>query len=324
MKFIFLIFFNFIFLSCEEKLVEVGGEEIAEVDQRPEEEIIAVEDEVLIEEKIEIDEKCLRPISDTKVVNNVRELGIFKIINQEMYMSLSGIDKNGNGLADESANTYIFKGLTREGLTKIHLFGAGYGDPNTGIPDLRPGQDSITPNSVTAGDIDLVITSCMGLKKENVEIDFITPHFHNDHINQGLFNELNKLGYDLHNMSINIHVKDYEPLFNIRAEGYIPWEPATLAQFVLIGANSNCGEIAMSFETNKGRWDVYNNPGHTNGSVYLKNELYSMAITGAPYMQCPVPTVDFYFHVHGNISFEDDPKTIKTRSGMLLAHDHNH
>ena len=272
------------------------------------------EEEIVNEEKIEVDQRCSKNISQGSRNRQQKELGIEQIIQNEMYISYSGMDQNGNGLQDETANTYIIKGKTIDGITKVHLFGTGYGDPNTGIPDFRPGQDSITPNSVTASDIDFVITSCMQLKKENVEIDFITPHYHIDHINQGFFTELNNLGYELYKMSIKIHMDDYTPLLDMNPEGYIPWEAATLAQFEVIGANNNCAEVAASFETEHGRWEIYNNPGHTSGAVYLKNEESQMAITGAPYIDCSTPVVETYFHIHGNISFSDAPKAMTSRS----------
>lgn len=312
MKTFILIMLSLVFVSCEEKPVEVGveKEEVSNLDETPEE---------VIEEKIEVDERCSKKISQSSRKGQQKELGIEQIIQNEMYISYSGMDQNGDGLQDETANTYIIKGKTIEGITKVHLFGTGYGDPNSGIPAFRPGQDSITPNSVTASDIDLVIRSCMQLKKEKVEIDFITPHYHIDHINQGFFTELNNLGYKLYRMSIKIHMEDYTPLLNMNPEGYIPWESATLTQFELIGANNNCDEIAASFETDHGRWEVYNNPGHTNGAVYLKNEESQMAITGAPYMDCLTPVVETYFHIHGNISFSDAPKAMVGRSARTLS-----
>ncbi len=219
---------------------------------------------------------------------------------------------------NETVNTYIIKGNNVNGKTEVWVTGGGYGDAGGPVYDIRRGlSESMTPTSEFVGYVNEVIQGCLGLSPQNVALRFIATHYHYDHVNPEFFDEIfyGGYGYDINYLKSYIHEADHSSLLGYAWPASMPeWDTKAYDSFESIGGkNDSCGEQVWSFSTAVGTWNVLANPGHTAGTINLMNNSLGYLITGAPFFGCSPTSAETYFHIHKNISWNDQPSIIPQR-----------
>lgn len=230
-----------------------------------------------------------------------------------------------------TSNIFVFKGL---GDT-IWIYGSGYGDfvdPCGDCNDnnfyLGDNMHGTGPATVDVEQVDSVITKIFGRNRDSVLLQFIVPHYHNDHINNEFVDAFHSsFRYPLRSdEKIWIHTNDYygatcnEPCCGTQpcpdkkhnkyfGVPYLPaWKPEYLALFTKMGSeNDDCDTALKSFTTTSGSWTITKamstaDGGHTDGTVNIKSFDKKILIAGTKSkIQCPYPDDWQFVSVHGNI-----------------------
>lgn len=242
-------------------------------------------------------------------------IGIDEILPGEIYVVYSG--KERNGALENVSNIYLFRGQDEGATVPLWVFGAGYGDPGGDWAYLNDGSTSSRSAMADVADVDHVVRACMGLDPSLVEVRFLAPHFHLDHLNQEFFTALEAFGYDV--ATIFVHVLDThgatcgttsvpccgEPCSKetFGAPYDPPWNPETLARFTFVGAEDGmCLDPVMDFETPlAGTVRVLHDRGsHTPGSLILESDVLGVRIWGAAVDQSCSPQTPLHgWKIHG-------------------------
>lgn len=230
-----------------------------------------------------------------------------------------------------TSNIFVFNGL---GDT-IWIYGAGYGDFTDACTDcndnnyyLGEKMRGTGPASADVKEVDSVITKIFGRNRDSVLLQFIVPHYHNDHINNEFVDAFHTVfSYPFRSEEkIWVHTNDLlgatcnEPCCgtepcpdkkNNKYFGvpYLPaWKPEYIALFTTIGAEQDaCDTPLKTIATTSGNWILtkalaVQEGGHTDGTINLKNHEKKILIAGTKSRhQCPYPTDWQFMSVHGNI-----------------------
>jgi hypothetical protein len=163
------------------------------------------------------------------------------------------------------------------------LFGAGFGDPAGDLAAYNEGQaDALRDAAADAGDVDSIITTCLGLDSESVQIRFIVPQANVEHLNQELFTALFALGYDPTRTYILVHPDDLDAATcgtgadalpccgdsacnsgdaRFGAPYDSPWDAETLARVEPLASGDDCNAPVLTFDTpGLGPWRVVATP----------------------------------------------------------------
>lgn len=250
---------------------------------------------------------------NTKLIAQLN-IGTETIIENEAYAVHSTM-YNGSTVMN-TVNVFLIKGVN----DSVWIFGSGYGEPT----DVRFYRNN---NNINTGGqlfdvqrVDSIIQNKFQLSNLNAKIQFITPHFHLDHINQEFFTALaNNYNYNL--TKIYIHTNDYNGATcnsqccgslpcnqtspNFGAPYNVPWTSNTLSKFHTLGSlNDTCNTELMKITTSYGYWSVLKaDIQHTNGSINLANNLVKIKILGSePGTECNTPNDWQIIEAHGNIN----------------------
>lgn len=231
-----------------------------------------------------------------------------------------------------TSNIFVFNGL---GDT-VWVYGSGYGDFTDACGDcndnnyyLGKNMHGTGPASADVREVDSIITQIFGRDRNAVLLQFIVPHYHNDHINSEFIDAFHTVFAYPKNPGekIWIHVNDlYGATCNEPCCGtepcpdkknnqyfgvpYLPsWKPEYVALFTPLGTNQDaCDTPLKTFTTTSGNWVISKalsvaEKGHTDGTINLKNHAEKILIAGTKSrFQCPYPDDWQFMSVHGNIA----------------------
>lgn len=271
--------------------------------------------------------------------------GIETVRAGQIYVVHSALVKP-DGRLDNTSNIYVIKGQTNatSGRTQVYLFGAGYGDAGGDLTyylDIRDGDqipgntsNALRSAAADAEDVNCTITqpTHFNLVAGNVDLRFIAPHYHVDHVHQELFTALvNSHGYRLDRSLIYVHALDRGgvgcttacclPTGSTEvcttgsdgsdASGWfgapydLVWADAVLARVRTLGTATDiaCSTVSQ-FGSPTGNWSVLFTPGHTSGTLSLKNDKnkYYLEGSGEPGQVCTAPCGYQEWPIHGNTS----------------------
>lgn len=230
-----------------------------------------------------------------------------------------------------TSNIFIIKG---SGDT-VWIYGSGYGD------FIEPCEDACNDNNYYLGmefrgtgpatedvrPIDSIITVVFNLNKDSVVLQFIVPHYHNDHINSEFIDAFyTNFQYPLKDgEKIWIHVNDSigalcnepccgtEPCPDKKNKYYgVPYLPVWKTEyknmFSALGTPDDiCNTVIKSFNSATGQWKITKavstgDKGHTDGTINLQNENLKLEIAGTKSkIQCDLPESWQRVTVHGNV-----------------------
>ncbi len=234
-----------------------------------------------------------------------------------------------------TSNIYVIKGT---GDT-IWVYGSGYGDFVDVCIDCNDNNyylgkkfHGTGPATEDVKAVDSIITNIFGLQRDSVLLQFIVPHYHNDHINNEFIDAFHSaFAYPLRSdEKIWIHINDaYGAICNEPCCGtepcpdkknkyygvpYLPsWEKKYTDLFTNMGeADDPCNKIIKTFTSVSGNWHITKalavaDGGHTDGTVNLENEKLQLRIAGTKSKkQCPLPEGWRMISVHGNVTGDDN------------------
>ncbi len=233
-----------------------------------------------------------------------------------------------------TSNIYVFNGT---GDT-VWIYGSGYGDFEDPCGDcndnnfyLGKRMRGTGPASADVAQVDSVITQIFGRNRDSVLLQFIVPHYHNDHINSEFIDAFHSVfHYPLRtDEKIWVHINDqYGATCNEPCCGtepcpdkkhnkyfgvpYMPsWRPEYVALFTTMGSeNDVCDTPLKTITTNSGNWIATKamsvaDGGHTDGTINLISREKQIIIAGTKSkIQCAYPESYRFVSVHGNISGE--------------------
>ena len=230
-----------------------------------------------------------------------------------------------------TSNIFIIKGT---GDT-VWIYGSGYGDFMQSCDDCNDNNYYLGKNFHGTGPatadvqpIDSVITNIFHENRDSVLLQFIVPHYHNDHINNEFIDAFfSAFHYPLKdNEKIWIHINDSigalcnEPCCGTQpcpdkknkyyGVPYMPsWNPLYRAMFITMGHEDDpCNTVVKTFSSACGTWQItkalaVKDGGHTDGTINLGNEDLKLRICGTKSKaQCPLPEGWRFVTVHGNVT----------------------
>ena len=259
--------------------------------------------------------------------------GTETVVEQSVYVVHSMI--YADSLPWTTSNIYIIKGT---GDT-VWIYGSGYGDFADMCSDCNDNNYYLGakfygtgPAIADVNQVDSVITKIFDLHRDSVLLQFIVPHYHNDHINNEFIDAFhNKLNYPLRSdEKIWIHTNDAygaicnepccgtEPCPDKKNKFYgVPFHPAWQKEYINLFTkmgvtNDACNAVIKTFTSSSGEWQItkalaVENGGHTDGTVNLHNNSLQLRIAGTKSKkQCPLPEGWRLISVHGNVNGEDN------------------
>ncbi len=256
--------------------------------------------------------------------------GLEEIVPDALYVMHSMIYAKGEPWT--TSNIFILRGT---GDT-VWIFGSGYGDFNA------PCEEACNDNNFYLGEefsgtgpvsedvkpVDSVITHLFNLNRDSVILQFIVPHYHNDHINEEFIDAFySTFNYPLKSdEKIWIHINDSigalcdEPCCGTQpcpdkknkyyGVPYMPhWKPEYKAMFTTMGsAQDVCNTNIKTLSSPLGTWHVAKavsvaDQGHTDGTINLQNAQLKLEISGTKSKtQCGLPAGWTRISVHGNVT----------------------
>ncbi len=268
--------------------------------------------------------------------NNVMGLidGTETIIQNEVYVVHSMIYAKNKPWT--TSNIFVLKGTN----DTVWIFGSGYGDFN------KTCEDVCNDNNYYLGDefygtgpatedvkyVDSIITIVFEIPRDRVHLQFIVPHYHNDHINSEFIDAFFvAFNYPLkEDEKIWIHYNDSigalcdepccgtEPCPDKKNKYYgVPymphWKPEYKRMFNTMGVEDDtCNAIVKTFTSVSGNWIItksvaVKDSGHTDGTINLNNENLKLRIAGTKSkVQCALPEDWRMISVHGNVNAGDN------------------
>jgi hypothetical protein len=255
--------------------------------------------------------------------------GLEMIYEGEVYVMHSMIYANGKPWT--TSNIFVIRGL---GDT-VWIFGTGYGDFGEPCEEICNDNNyylgsefsGTGPATEDVRPVDSVITQVFGISRDRVVLQFIAPHYHNDHINSEFIDAF----YTVYQYPMKagekiwIHANDYtgalcdepccgtQPCPDKKNKYYgVPfkpqWKPAYREMFSAIGnKDDNCNEVIKSFHSALGNWEIskgldVSEKGHTDGTINLNNRTLQLRIGGTKSKhQCALPEGWKFISVHGNV-----------------------
>ena len=251
----------------------------------------------------------------------VPHLGIDTLVCGSLYVVYSGQTYVSNPtIIKNTSNIFVIKGLA----DTVWIFNMGYGDPMRDDTLWSPLYTAYRNTMADAREVDSVITDYLGMNPATVNLQFIVPHFHFDHVNNELPACLfDSLGYSRNGSRIIIHNNDYyrttcnQPCCGTTPCNGVgtylaggpyssPWSAANSSLFTSIGSGSDipCTTQVMSFQSAMGTWNVFlQDTSHTAGTLLLENNMYQIRLegAGAPNANCPLNAGWYEVGVHKNI-----------------------
>ena len=168
----------------------------------------------------------------------------------------------------------------------------------------------------------------MGIRKNETEIEYFSPHNHIDHFNPEFFEEIVNIGYSVESMKLFSHINDFPLITGYNNKpGVGAWVSDIFNTIQSIGSvNDSCNTEVMTFESVIGQWSVRSYPGHTPGTLNLiLNSKYHL--TGSPIMCEPYEGSENFLHVHSAVlKGVTTPKVIlnNVRTSGFTERDHDH
>lgn len=230
-----------------------------------------------------------------------------------------------------TSNIFVIKGT---GDT-IWIYGSGYGDFEGSCSDCNDNNYYLGSNFHGTGpatadvkQVDSIITNIFGMRRDSILLQFVVPHYHNDHINNEFIDAFHTtFNYPLRSdEKIWIHVNDaYGAICNEPCCGtepcpdkknkyygvpYLPaWNQEYINLFTSIGsAGDECNKTIKTFTSSTGIWQITKalavaDGGHTDGTINLENEMLKLRIAGTKSKrQCLLPNGWKMITVHGNVT----------------------
>ena len=258
--------------------------------------------------------------------------GLEQMIPDQLYVMHSMIYAKGKPWT--TSNIFVIKGTG----DSVWIFGSGYGDFNQPCEDVCNDNNyylgmefsGTGPATADVKPIDSIITQVFNLHKDSVILQFVVPHYHNDHINSEFIDAFfTTFNYPLKSgEQIWIHINDSigalcnepccgtEPCPDKKNKfygvPYLPeWQSEYKNMFIAMGKTDDvCNTVIKTFSSEAGTWKITkavstNDKGHTDGTINLQNENLQMEISGTKSkIQCEIPENWKRVSVHGNISSE--------------------
>lgn len=230
-----------------------------------------------------------------------------------------------------TSNIFVIKGTN----DTVWIFGSGFGDFG------KPCEEACNDNNYYLGEnfygtgpatedvkpVDSVIRNIFKIEKDSAILQFIVPHYHNDHINSEFIDAFySTFHYPFNPASkIWIHKNDSagavcnEPCCGTQpcpdkknkyyGVPYMPaWKPEYKAMFKSMGSeNDECNTVIKTFTSASGNWNItkgvsVKDKGHTDGTINLNNADLKLYITGTKSkVQCDFLPGWRIITVHGNI-----------------------
>jgi hypothetical protein len=220
-----------------------------------------------------------------------------------------------NSELDWTVSILLFKGTN----DTVWVFGMGFGETEDANYYYNNGNYYTSGGAGRdAGHVRSIIEDKFMIHRTNANLQFIVPHFHNDHVNQEFITALTSQNFDLDNSRIFVHTNDYKgstcgqpccgETFNASSEYYWApyhpaWTPETLEKFETIGnANDQCNDSLMSFNTSYGMWKILKAGSHTSGAVDIINEKLKLKVMGGG--GCATPNGWQLIDAHGDINMD--------------------
>ena len=161
------------------------------------------------------------PISECETSQTVTDarLGYEEIVPGKFYVIYSGISKpnqQNNLSVFETSNIYLIKGKVANPKTDrlpVWMFGAGYGNSGA-TSDVAFYRANLAADATRNADVDAcyinaIIRDNFGWRNPaRIDIRFITPHFHLDHVNQEIFSALWLKQYPVASAKLYVHAGD--------------------------------------------------------------------------------------------------------------------
>ncbi|MFI5173024.1 MAG: hypothetical protein ACHQFW_11570, partial [Chitinophagales bacterium] len=229
-----------------------------------------------------------------------------------------------------TSNIYIIKGTG----DSVWIYGSGYGDFGEPCDDacndnnyyLGKTYRGTGPATEDVRPIDSIITKIFNLNRDSANLQFIVPHYHNDHINEEFIDAFySTFNYPLKpGEKVWIHINDSigalcdEPCCGTQpcpdkknvyyGVPYSPhWKKEYKKMFTAMGeAGDTCNALVKSFNSACGNWNItkgvaLNDKGHTDGTINLQNKDLKLLIAGTKSKtQCDLPPNWQMITVHGN------------------------
>ncbi len=255
--------------------------------------------------------------------------GLEEIVAGNLYVMHSMIYQNNDPWT--TSNIFLIKGTN----DTVWIFGSGYGDFYEGCIDdcndnnyyLGKEFHGTGPAIEDVKPLDSIIQNVFHTDKDDVVLQFIVPHYHNDHINSEFIDAFHShFSYSVNqNEKIWVHVNDFygatcdepccgtQPCPDKKNKFYgVPYKPSWNTEyknlFTAIGSeNDTCNQIIKSFTSEIGIWQIskgvaVKDDGHTDGTINLNNSDLKLRINGTKSkVQCSIPNGWDSCSVHGNI-----------------------
>lgn len=189
------------------------------------------------------------------------------------------------------------------------VFGGGYGDP-------RGAGTAANDAAFDVSNIEDFVRQCLGRNPGNTPIDFVSPHWHGDHINVEIVRELANAGFNVRN--IWFHEDD-----DASIRSYYSWTSSETAKFRTF-PNKGCNVEIGSFQSTLGKVWFVGRSGHAAGAIDLvldvrDNTNDRVLILGSEAGgNCPTPPsgVRWIHKAHGNAQVSLNPEVVPYGCGL--------
>ncbi|MFT7542193.1 MAG: hypothetical protein ACI9K5_003172, partial [Gammaproteobacteria bacterium] len=164
--------------------------------------------------------------------------------------------------------------------------------------------------------VDAFVRDCLGRIPVNTPIEFVSPHWHGDHINVEFIRELGSAGYPVR--GIWFHEDDDA---NIRSS--FSWSSAELALFRTM-PDAGCNVEIGTFESSLGKVWFTGRSGHTAGAIDLVLDVRGnpndrvLLLGSQAGGSCPTPPsgVRWTHNAHGNARITISPEVVPFGCGL--------
>lgn len=234
------------------------------------------------------------------------------------YVPVSGDDSLGFHVAysgkssNSNANVLAFNvGIYMFPLTdgSLLVFGGGYGDPSGA-------GTAYNDAAYDAANVESMVRNCLGRTPASTPIEFVSPHWHGDHVNEEFLRELENLGFSVR--AIVYHEDDDSFI-----RSFYSWTQAEIAKFETL-PDGNCNVEIGSYDSTLGRIWFIARSGHAPGAIDLVLDVWGnpedrvLVLGSEAGGNCPTPPsgVRQTFNAHGNVQFSQAPQVVPFGCGV--------
>ena len=189
------------------------------------------------------------------------------------------------------------------------VFGGGYGDP-------QGAGTAANSAAYDVANVDAYVRQCLGQTPQNTPIEFVSPHWHGDHINEDFIRQLASKGYNVR--SIWYHEDDDSYI-----RSYYNWTAAEIAKFKTF-PDAGCNVEIGSFQSTLGKIWFIARSGHAPGAIDLvldvRGNIYDrvLVLGSEAGGNCPTPPpyVRWTHNAHGNVTVPIAPEEVPFGCGL--------